>query len=145
MTRMLQTTRRLIAVAALTAALGACGGDDSAMEGDPSDDTTATTASTSEDTAGSATTAPGGGAAETDAVDIKGFKFVPAEAKVAVGDKVTWTNSDSAVHTVVADDKSFESDDLAQGDAFSFTFTKAGTFPYKCGIHNSMKGTVVVA
>ena len=57
---------------------------------------------------------------------------------------MTWTNSDDDPHTVVADDKSFDSMGLGQGDAWSHTFTKPGTYRYHCGVHPFMKGTVVV-
>ncbi len=33
---------------------------------------------------------------------------------------------------------------LGNGATFSFTFDKAGTYPYHCSIHPNMKGTVVV-
>jgi plastocyanin len=36
------------------------------------------------------------------------------------------------------------SQDLSQGQTFSTTFTTPGTFPYVCGIHPFMNGTVVV-
>jgi plastocyanin len=57
---------------------------------------------------------------------------------------VKWTNQDSAAHTVTADDGSFDSGQMAQGATFSFTFSKAGTFSYKCGNHPTMLGKVVV-
>lgn len=77
-------------------------------------------------------------------VQISGFAFNPGTLTVKVGDTVTWTNMDSATHTVVADDGSFQSGQLATGSTFQFTFTKAGTFTYKCGIHASMLGTIIV-
>ena len=43
-----------------------------------------------------------------------------------------------------ADGAFTESDGLDQGDSFSHTFDQAGTFNYVCGIHPSMKATVVV-
>ena len=61
-----------------------------------------------------------------------------------VGECVTWTNNDSATHTVAAGDGTFKSGDLAKGGTFSFTFTKAGTYTYICSIHPQMKGTVIV-
>jgi plastocyanin len=97
--------------------------------------TTTTTA------AGVGTTTP---AAAANAVTIAGSAFSPASITVKVGDAVTWTNNDSVSHTVTADDNSFASSNLANGAAFSFTFTKAGSFPYHCSIHPSMTGTVVV-
>jgi plastocyanin len=61
-----------------------------------------------------------------------------------VGGKVTWTNQDSAGHTVAAGDQSWASDTLEQGATFSHVFSTAGTFSYICGVHPSMKGTVIV-
>lgn len=79
------------------------------------------------------------------AVGISGFVFVASDLKVKVGDTVTWTNNDSAPHTVTADDgKTFASSTLSQGGTFSFTFTTPGTFAYHCAVHPSMKGVVVV-
>jgi plastocyanin len=77
-------------------------------------------------------------------VEISGFAFSPASVTVKVGDTVTWTNQDSASHTVALDDKSASSSSLAKGASFSFTFNTAGTFTYHCGFHSSMTGTVVV-
>ncbi len=85
---------------------------------------------------------PGGAA---NAVTIQGFAFSPASITVAVGTTVTWTNKDSAAHTVSADDgKTFDSGSIASGASFSFTFKTAGTFSYHCGFHTYMKGAVTV-
>ncbi len=83
-------------------------------------------------------------AASGSAVQIMNFAFAPASITVAVGASVTWTNNDAVAHTVTADDKSFDSGNLASGKTFSFTFTKAGTYPYHCTIHPNMKGAIVV-
>ncbi len=77
-------------------------------------------------------------------VTIDNFEFTPATITVTVGTKVSWTNRDDMVHTVVAGDKSFRSEALDTGDAFSFTFEKAGTFDYFCSIHPRMTGRVIV-
>ena len=78
------------------------------------------------------------------AVTIQGFAFSPATLTVAVGTTVTWTNQDSAEHTVTADDGSWGSGNIALGETFSQTFSKAGTYAYHCAIHPNMKGTIVV-
>ena len=77
-------------------------------------------------------------------INISGFKFDPATVTTKVGTKVTWTNQDSSTHSVVADDGSWASDSLAKGATYSQTFDKAGTYKYSCGIHASMKGSIVV-
>ena len=77
-------------------------------------------------------------------VKIDNFSFGPAAITVAAGTTVTWTNRDDIPHTVVADDKTFKSKVLDTDEKFSYTFTKAGTYPYYCTIHPKMTGTIVV-
>jgi plastocyanin len=93
---------------------------------------------------GTGTASPAAGPA---AVTIKSFAFSPQEMTVKQGTAVTWTNEDNVPHTIVTDagaTEAFSSDALGQGGAFTFTFTKPGTYPYHCSIHPSMKGTVTV-
>lgn len=85
-----------------------------------------------------------GGAASGPAVSIANFAFSPATVTVKVGDTVTWTNNDSVPHTVTADDGTFASDTLAQGQTFSFKFAKAGSVSYHCSIHPQMTAQVTV-
>jgi amicyanin len=77
-------------------------------------------------------------------VKIDNFSFGPVELKVPVGTTVTWTNRDDIPHTVVSTDKVFKSKVLDTDEKFSFTFSKAGTYPYFCSIHPKMTGKVVV-
>jgi plastocyanin len=72
------------------------------------------------------------------------FAFTPPHMQVSVGDTVTWTNQDEAPHDVTADDGSFETDTLNQGDTGEVTFEEAGTFSYFCSIHPDMLGAVTV-
>jgi hypothetical protein len=72
------------------------------------------------------------------------FFFSPASVSVAVGDTVTWNNTGQAPHNAVADDGSFKTPDLNNGQSASHTFAEAGTFSYICTIHPEMKGTVRV-
>jgi plastocyanin len=83
-------------------------------------------------------------AAQEVAVTIQDFVFSPDVLEVAAGTTVTWTNNDVTQHTVVSTDGFFESDILAEGNTFSFTFEDAGTFDYICSLHPNMTGQVVV-
>ena len=77
-------------------------------------------------------------------VDIADYAFKPATVTVAPGATLTWTNHDDDPHTVTADDASFDSHGLGQGDTYRRTFTKPGRYPYHCAAHPFMKGVVIV-
>ena len=81
-------------------------------------------------------------------VKISSFKFEPKVLTVALGTTVEWVN-DGGRHSVEADNGSFKSDVLKQGDKFEHKFDKAGTFAYHCEFHGEkggkdMAGTIVV-
>jgi plastocyanin len=82
--------------------------------------------------------------AATAEVKIDNFSFGPATITVAPGTTITWVNHDDIPHTVVSTDSVFKSKVLDTDERFSFTFTKAGTYPYFCSIHPKMTATVVV-
>lgn len=77
-------------------------------------------------------------------VEIKDFAYNPNSLTVKVGDTVTWTNKDLAGHSATADDKSFDTGVLAQGESGTVTLSKAGTFTYHCTPHPNIKGTILV-
>ncbi len=83
----------------------------------------------------------------TATVDIKidNFVFTPQTLTVAVGTTVTWTNKDDIPHTAVSTEGVFKSKVMDTDEKFSYTFTKAGTYPYYCSIHPKMTGKIVVA
>lgn len=86
-----------------------------------------------------------GGVRDANAVVMKDIKFDPQEIVVDAGTTVTWTNEDPVDHTVTADDGSFDSGNLGEGDSFSHTFDEPGTYEYKCTLHPpNMTGTVIV-
>lgn len=72
------------------------------------------------------------------------YAFVEDRIEVPAGTTVTWTNRDAMVHTVGADDASFNSGAIQPGATWSATFSEPGTYPYHCGPHPFMKGTVIV-
>jgi plastocyanin len=82
----------------------------------------------------------------TTEVKIDTFSFGAVTLTVPVGTAVTWTNRDDIPHTIVSTDdpKAFKSKVLDTDEKFSFTFSKAGTYPYLCSIHPKMTGNVIV-
>ncbi|CAN5181138.1 cupredoxin family copper-binding protein [soil metagenome] len=77
-------------------------------------------------------------------ITIDNFTFAPNELEIAAGTTVTWINHDDIPHSVVESDTKFRSKALDTDDAYSFTFTTAGTFRYFCGLHPHMVGKIVV-
>jgi plastocyanin len=131
----LRSGRRLAAAAlVVTMTVAACSSGST-----PAPSTAASAASSASPAASAAASVAAG-----TAVTIQGFAFSPATLTVAVGTTVTWTNQDSAGHTVTADDGSWGSGNIARGETFSQTLSKAGTYAYHCAIHPNMKGTIIV-
>jgi plastocyanin len=77
-------------------------------------------------------------------VKIDNFSFGPQIVTVPVGATVTWTNHDDIPHTVVSTEGVFKSKVRDTDEKFSYTFAKAGTYPYYCTIHPKMTGQIVV-
>ena len=83
-------------------------------------------------------------------VSLRNDAYQPAVIEGVWGTAVTWTNRDSAVHSVVlphiidSETDIRESGPLDQGSSFSYTFQARGTFQYYCAEHPSMVGVVIV-
>lgn len=80
---------------------------------------------------------------------IRTFQFQPDTLVVAAGARVVWHNQDEIEHTVTAGTPerpgSWGDHALPQrGAAAGVTFRRPGTYPYHCGRHPSMRGTVRV-
>lgn len=82
--------------------------------------------------------------AVSEEVDIQGFAFEPERLEVPTGAEVVWTNQDAVDHTVTSRDDEFDSGTMNEGDTFAHNFSEPGTFEYRCLIHPTMTGTVVV-
>ena len=80
-------------------------------------------------------------------VRIVNFQFDPKPLTVKPGAKVTWTNGDTAVHSIkdTSPLATPVSQDLEKGGAFSITYEQPGAYSYICGIHQYMTGSVQVA
>jgi predicted secreted protein with PEFG-CTERM motif len=77
--------------------------------------------------------------------------FDPANAQTTVGETVTWTNDDTASHTVTSGNPNdnttgtvFDSGLVKAGGTYHEVFTSAGTFNYFCQVHPWMTGVVTV-
>ena len=86
---------------------------------------------------------PEAGTATTVEASVGGFAWGAVTANV--GDVVTWTNGDGVPHRVALDDGSCEmSGNIPGGGSKSLRFNVAGTFPFHCAVHSTMKGTIVI-
>jgi plastocyanin len=77
-------------------------------------------------------------------VTIAGFSFDPQRVRVDAGDTVAWTNRDPVLHSVTADDGSFDRD-VPSDTTTRIRFSGDGTIAYHCKYHPSMRGEVAVA
>ncbi len=95
-------------------------------------------------------TVPGTPVSGVTHVFIRNFAYQPVNIQVIWGTTVTWTNQDTAVHSVVlphiitSESDIRESGPLSQGQSFSYTFLARGTFQYYCIEHPYMVGIVTV-
>jgi plastocyanin len=83
--------------------------------------------------------------ATTVSVDISGFLFKPDVLFIKAGDTVTWTNRDSAQHSVVFLTGLGQTENFGLGQSSSLRFISPGTYKYICGLHGqSMSAMVIV-
>jgi len=82
--------------------------------------------------------------------EITSSCFAPTKVAIAQGGQVTWSNDDSAAHTVTSGipskgfDGHFDSGMILAGSTFSVSLDDSGTYPYLCMIHPWMLGTIIV-
>lgn len=130
----------VVAAAAASLAMAGCGSDTTST-GAPS--TTAASSTTQSTVAVNA-------GATVEITKVAGqFKYEPADKEIKLGEAVTWTNIDTAKHTVTANPDQaveFKSPTMATDDVFVQTFDEAGTYKYFCSIHGEekMSGTITV-
>jgi plastocyanin len=129
----------------------ACGGGTTAttkpagsVAGPASAPAAASQAAASQAAAGGAPTCTPGLDTTATQVGIANFAYNPSQAATTAGKSVSWTNADSAAHTVTFDSGP-DCGNLATAASVSATFPSAGSYPYHCTIHPSMKGTVTVS
>jgi amicyanin len=77
-------------------------------------------------------------------MNMQNFAYQYTTMRVRVGTTVTWTNQDSAPHSVTFKNGMKDSGLLYQGQSFSYTFNTLGTYQYYCTVHPYMVATVTV-
>jgi plastocyanin len=71
--------------------------------------------------------------------------YQPGTLAVHAGDHVTWTNLSSAAETATADNGSFDSGVLSQGESYTWTPSKPGKYPYGSYLSPNLRGEIDVS
>lgn len=82
-------------------------------------------------------------APQTHTIVIEGMRFVPETLTVRRGDRIVWRNRDLVPHTATASGV-FDSKSIAADGAWTYVARRAGTLPYVCSFHPTMKGALTV-
>ena len=75
--------------------------------------------------------------------------YLPYSLEVLIGDTVSWSNDDSAAHTVTSGapndpDGIFDSGMMIVNQSWEFTFNDSGEYDYYCILHPWMTGEIIV-
>jgi plastocyanin len=79
-------------------------------------------------------------------VEMRDFSFWPRDTRVLAGTPVRWINLDDAPHAIAMQGgKPGSSPGLIDpGKSHTFAFREAGRFVYRCGVHPTMLGEIIV-
>lgn len=77
-------------------------------------------------------------------ITIDSSTYSSSSVTISAGETVRFTNNDSMKHTATADDASWGTGTLNQGDTFTKRFSTPGTYTYHCSYHSTMTGTIIV-
>jgi plastocyanin len=88
--------------------------------------------------------AAGVGTGPVTSAEMRTMTFAPKRLEIAAGTTVRWTNNDQLVHTITADDGSWDSGPIEPGGSWSHTFTQPGEYAIHCTPHPFMKAVIVV-
>ena len=85
-------------------------------------------------------------AQQTVEVAIQDYKFRPAEVRIKAGDTVKWINREKRTsHSVLFPaENGLESERMLPEEHWQRVFAKPGSYSYRCGPHEEMKGLVLV-
>jgi len=79
-------------------------------------------------------------------VGIQGFKFIPQEITVKAGTAIRWTNREKRQYHSVWFEQAGDPEPgyFFPEETYERSFDKPGVYPYHCGPHPEMTGTVTV-
>ena len=78
-------------------------------------------------------------------IEMRDFAFGPAQAIVADGGTVTFTNVGAAPHTATSAAGGFDTEMVASGSTTTVTVGGPGTYAFNCAFHPEMQGEIEVA
>jgi len=76
--------------------------------------------------------------------------YIPFNVSISAGEEITWSNDDTAAHTVTSGspadgpDGNFDSGLFMAGGTFSTTLDESGEYSYFCMVHPWMTGNITV-
>lgn len=78
-------------------------------------------------------------------VDIRDFAFEPRDTRILVDTAVRWINHDDSPHSIAMEGgRPGSSGLIAPMSDYTFTFRDAGMFTYRCAVHPTMLGVLIV-
>jgi plastocyanin len=72
------------------------------------------------------------------------YLFLPKRIEIPRGSTIEWINQDDVIHTVSADDGTWQSGTIPPGGTWRARFDEPGRYLFHCGPHPFMKGEVIV-
>jgi len=85
-----------------------------------------------------------GAAGPATPAEMRTMTFEPKRIEITAGTTIRWTNNDQLVHTISADDGSWDSGPIEPGKTWTHTFTQPGEYAFHCTPHPFMKALIVV-
>lgn len=78
------------------------------------------------------------------AAEMRAMAFAPSRLEISSDATIRWTNNDVVVHTVTAEDGSWDSGPIEPGRTWSRRFEQTGDYSFHCTPHPFMRGVVLV-
>ena len=77
-------------------------------------------------------------------IAIDAMQYSPQTLEVRQGDVIVWANKDPFPHTASADRQEFDSNDIPAAGTWAMEAPGKGTYSYRCKLHPTMHGVLVV-